>query len=332
MKPGSGAPSLLLALALVLLSACGGQVTTRPTATPPPSDTPTATIAPPTIVATPTPDTYTPPPTETPTVTPTPVFYRIQAGENLNIIAARFGVPHDLLRDINGIENERTLQVGQLLLIPLGGWTTPIEPTPTATATPLPATIGNVYFHPSPLGELTVMGEVVNASPVDLERVAVRITLFDGADRPLGDETTFTALDVVPSDGRAPFALLFADAPDEYATYQAEVISAAAAYTGTLHRQLEVVDVAAEPAVAGLLKLAGRVRNTGDDEAFAALLTVTAYDALGRVIGVRTVAPQPDVIAAGGGEAAFTVNLLAAGSVVTYTIQPEARRGAPAES
>lgn len=320
----------LLAPFVLQLTVCG-QVVTRPAATPQPSATPTAAIAPPTIIPTATPDTYTPPPTDTPTVTPTPVIYRIQAGENLNIIAARFGVSHDLLRDVNAIEDERALQVGQLLIIPVGGWTTPIEPTPTVTPTPLPAAIENVYFHPSPLGELTVLGEVVNFSPLDLERVAVRIALFDGEDRPLGDATTFTALDVVAPGSRAPFALLFPDVPDDYATYQADVISAAPAYTGTLYRDLEVVDVESEAATAGLLRLAGRVRNIGNDQALATLLTVTAYDSLGRVVGVRTVAPQPDVIALGGGEATFAVDLLAAGAVTTYTIQTEARRLPPGQ-
>ncbi|MCB0229419.1 MAG: hypothetical protein KDH08_05745, partial [Anaerolineae bacterium] len=78
-----------------------------------------------------------------------------------------------------------------------------------------------------------------------------------------------------------------------------------------------------------LLKLAGRVRNVGDVEALATLLTVTAYDQQGRVVGMRTIAPDPDRIALGGGEAQFAVDLLAAAPVVTYTIQTEARRAAP---
>lgn len=331
MKPGTEALTLTLALALLVLSACG-QVVTRPTATPLPSATPTATIAPPTIIPTPTPDTYTPPPTATPTVTPTPVIYRIQAGENLNIIAARFGVPHDLLRDVNGIEDERALQVGQLLVIPVGGWTGPVEPTPTVTPTPMPVVIGSVYFHPSPLGELTVLGEVSNLSPVDLEQVHVRVTLFDAADRVLGSDTTFSALDVLAPGGKSPFVVFFPDAPDEYATYQAEVMAAVPAYTGSLYRSLEVIEVTEESAATGLLQLTGRVRNVGDAEAVATLLTVTAYDQQGRVVGMRTIAPEPDRIALGGGEAAFTVELLAAAPVYTYTIQTEARRAAPGGS
>ncbi|MEZ4769554.1 MAG: hypothetical protein R2844_14130, partial [Caldilineales bacterium] len=99
--------------------------------------------------------------------------------------------------------------------------------------------------------------------------------------------------------------------------------------TGSLYRSLEVMEVAEQDATAGLLKLAGRVRNTGDREALATLLTVTAYDRLGRVVGMRTIAPEPDVIALGGGEAAFAVDLLAAAPVVSYTIQTEARHAVP---
>ncbi|MFN2166730.1 MAG: lysM domain receptor-like kinase, partial [Anaerolineae bacterium] len=103
---------LTLALLVMTTAACG-QVITRPTPASAPTrvaaaletaaatDTPTATPVP-----------YTPPPTFTPTMTPTPVFYYIEAGDNLFIIADKFNVPHDLLRDVNGITNERALQVG----------------------------------------------------------------------------------------------------------------------------------------------------------------------------------------------------------------------------
>ena len=319
----------LLVLSFLLLAGCGA-VVTRPTETPISSATPTATVAPPTVAPSPTPDTYTPPPTATPTVTPEPIIYRIKQGENLNIIANRFGVPHDLLRDVNGIEDERALQVGQQLIIPVGGWTGPVEPTPTVTPTAMPATIQNVYFHPSPLGELAVLGEVANPGAVDLERVQVRITLFDGLDRLLESKTAFTALDMVPPGGSAPFSLLFPEAPDDYQTFQAELLSAAPAYLGSLVRDFEYHDVEEDRETPGLLRLSGRIRNAGDVEAADVLLTVTAYDQQGRVIGLRTVSPTPDAIPFGGGEADFQIEVVSAGYVTTYTIQTEGWRAAPA--
>ncbi len=321
-KFGGLAPLLLM---ILLLTACG-QVVTRPAVRAAATRTPTATLAPPVIVPTSTPDNYIPPPTATPTVTPEPIIHSIQAGENLFIIAAQYGVSRDLLREVNGIENERALQVGQKLLIPVAGWGGPAEPTPTVTPTALPAAVENVFFHPSPLGELMVLGEVVNASATDLERVAVQIALFDDADRLLASQTATMALDALAPGQRSPFAVLFMETPERYASYQATVVSAAPAYVGTMQRDLEPVGVALEQHDQGLVALAGRVRNDGDVEAVDVIVVVTLYDPLGRVVGTRSVATDPAAIAFGGGEADFFVEIVPAGPVLTYTVQAQGRQ------
>ena len=193
------------------------------------------------------------------------------------------------------------MQVGQKLLIPVAGWGGPAEPTPTATPTPLPARVENVYFHPSPLGELTVLGEVVNASASDLERVVAQIALFDEADRLLASQAVTIALDALAPGQRSPFAVLFGEAPERYASYQATVLSAVPAYVGTMQRDLESVDVALEQRSERLVTLAGRVRNMGQVEAVDVIVVVTLYDPLGRVVGMRSIATEPQAIALGGG-------------------------------
>lgn len=321
-KLGGLAPLLLT---LLLLAACG-QMVTRPPAKAAATRTPTATLAPPVIVPTATADTYIAPPTATPTVTPEPIIHSIQAGENLFIIAAQYGVSRNLLREVNGIENERALQVGQKLLIPVAGWGGPAEPTPTVTPTPLPAAVENVYFHPSPLGELTVLGEVVNVSASDLERVAVQIALFDDADRLLASQSATVALDALAPGQRSPFAVLFSPAPERYASYQATVLSAAPAYVGTMQRDLAPVDVALEQRDQGLVILTGRVRNEGAVEAVDVVVIATLYDPLGRVVGTRSMASNPPTIALGGGEADFSFEIVPAGPVLTYTVQAQGRQ------
>lgn len=266
----------------------------------------------------------TPAPTATSTATPEPIYYVVQAGENLNIIANKFGVSHDLLRDVNGVVDERALQIGQELIIPLGGVTGPIEPTPTATPTPMPASVENVYFHPSPLGELTVMGDVRNASPVALERVEVQISLFDELDRPLSSQAAYTLLDVLAPGQRAPFAVRFAEAPIRFASYQPTILSAAPAYVGSLHRNLHAANVTAHQQPGDPLVLNGRILNDGDDAAVDVAIVVTAYDALGRVIGARSVAPEAEVLTQGG-EIPFHAEIVPAGSVMTYTLQIQGR-------
>ena len=314
-----------------LLVGCG-QVITRPTAAPKPTATSTVPVFAPTLTPTATIDTYRPAPSATATVTPEPILYLVEPGDTLDLIAARYGVPKSVLRDVNGIENELALQVDQELIIPVAGWGGPAEPTPTVTPTPLPVAIENVYFQPSALGELAILGDLRNLSAIDLERVLVQVTLFDAADRPLASQTANMALDALAPAQLAPFALLFAEAPQHFASYQATVLSAEPAYTGSLQRELEPQNVIRESAGEGMVRLTGRIRNAGAEEAVDVYVVATLYDRLGRVVGMRRVTLDPGTIAKGG-EADFTVEIVPAGPVVTHVIQAQGRRvsAAPAD-
>ena len=81
-----------------------------------------------------------------------------------------------------------------------------------------------------------------------------------------------------------------------------------------------------------MVRLTGRIRNTGAEEAVDVYVVATLYDRLGRVVGMRRVTLDPGTVAQGG-EAGFTVEIVPAGPVVTYTIQAQGRRvsAAPAD-
>jgi LysM repeat protein len=65
--------------------------------------------------------------------------YRVQAGDSLNSIAARFGTTASTLQEFNGISNPNFIRVGQLIRIPAAGGPAPApEPTPAPTPTPAP--------------------------------------------------------------------------------------------------------------------------------------------------------------------------------------------------
>lgn len=106
--------------------------TPKPTATPIPTPRPTAT-------PTPTP-TLTPTPSPTPTPTPTPVgeqSYRVQLGDTLLRIAARFGVTVSALQSHNNISNPNSIRIGQLLKIPTdASGSSVVEAAPAAPAEP----------------------------------------------------------------------------------------------------------------------------------------------------------------------------------------------------
>jgi LysM repeat protein len=76
-----------------------------------------------------------------PTQTPTPVIHVVQSGDTLLAIAAQYGVSVRDLQAVNGIEDPTRLQIGQQLIIPVGGYTPPISGV-ASTGTPAIGTIG----------------------------------------------------------------------------------------------------------------------------------------------------------------------------------------------
>ena len=120
--------------------------TPTPTITSIPTMTSTATPLPPTDTPTVTP-TSLPTETATPTVTPTPsgpFEYTIQEGDNLNDIAARFGVDLETLKALNPSIDPTTLTiyVGQKILVP-----PPNMVLPTATEVPLTLPYGTLISY-----------------------------------------------------------------------------------------------------------------------------------------------------------------------------------------
>jgi len=106
-------------------------VTVEPTATP--SATPTRPPGRGTVAPSPTP---APPATVAPTAVASgaTTTYRVQTGDTLSTIGARFSVPWQNIATANGITGSTRLNVGQQLIIPLAG------PLPTATRRPVTAT------------------------------------------------------------------------------------------------------------------------------------------------------------------------------------------------
>jgi LysM domain len=126
-----GGAVAVLGLAAIAGGASGGiaamlapAATATPSPTPSPTLTPTLTPLPtrtasptPTIVPTPTLE-PTPAPTPSPTPAPTVRTYRVQAGDTLSTIAARFGTTAQAIANANGIALNSIINIGQVLIIP----------------------------------------------------------------------------------------------------------------------------------------------------------------------------------------------------------------------
>ena len=133
-------PAILLVTALLTLALSGFRpdlpssavATASAIASTPPTSTPApVTPAPAPVTAAPTstpsePPTGTPSPTTAPTAAPTPAAspkptfrtYRVESGDTLSAIAARFNTTVAALVNLNDLKNANELHVGQKLLIP----------------------------------------------------------------------------------------------------------------------------------------------------------------------------------------------------------------------
>ena len=303
----------------LVLSTCGRMIT-------PPPPSPTPTIAEEVRRATPrptsTPAPFTPAPTPTPTVTPTPVIYVVQKGDTLWTIAREYGITVEALQEANAILDPRTLQIGQELIIPRIEETSAGTPTPTPT--PLPLEIQGVSYYQSPAGSLWFLGEVKNGTGEGVEQVKVEVSLYDRDGELIATSSAFIPLDVIPDGGKAPFAILFAAPPPGFASYQVVVLSAVPAVP-LESRYSDLIVKGKGESKGKFYVVSGEVRNIGRSSARAIRVVVTAYDARGRVVGVRTASPEEDVLNAGE-SSPFQIKFLPLGKVASCSIQVQGRR------
>jgi murein DD-endopeptidase MepM/ murein hydrolase activator NlpD len=262
-----------------------------------------------------TPAPYTPAPTATPTITPTPIIYRIAQGDNLLKIATRFGVSVAGIQDANGITDPRSLRVGQELIIPAEEAEEATGGTPTPEATPLPFTVANLSFSNSPLGGLWCFGEILNSTGTDLEQAGVTISLLDDAGKVLTQEQTFVGIDLLRAGAKAPFAVRFTAPPQTFSSYQALPWKGVQGYVGSYYLDLQVQNTSGSGERYATYTVTGSVANIGPEDAVEVSVTVTLYDAVGRVIGMRRAAPDHNVIPRGG-QTTFTIELIPAGGPV----------------
>lgn len=315
---------------VLLAAACGQVITLQPTPTPAPTATLEVAVEVATLSATSTPAPYTPAPTATPTITPTPILHVIASGESLLSVAGQYGVSVAALQDANGILDPRYLQIGQQLIIPRPEEVEDAESQSlTPTPTPYPMEVQNVYFNESNIGGLWVLGEALNTSAETLEQVRVGITLLDESDAEIARTEGLVALDLVPSGQVAPFAIAFGENPGEFSRYRLFATHAVPAYVGSYYRDLEVLDVQYIGERNASYTVTGVIRNVGPEEAVEVDVVLTAYDPLGRVIAMRKVTPDHNVIPIGG-ETPFTAVIAPVGGPVQRVAAvAQARRVTP---
>lgn len=298
---------MLVALLGLLTFGCGQVITLTPTPTTLPTPTISITLAANAPAATPTPAPYTPAPTLTPTVTPTPIVHTVRAGESLLTIAAQYELSVSELQDANGILDPRTLQIGQQLIIPRPEESAAAAAA-TSTPTPLPLAVENIYLNHTTIGNLWILGEVYNNNTVALEQVEVTVVLLDEKQKELGRQSSFVALDLVDPEQRAPFAILFEPPVPPFASYQVIVVRAVPAYIGNYYRDLQVTLGESDHERYASYSVQGTILNNGPEEAVGVQVVLTGYDSLNRVVAMRKIDPDYNVVPRSG-ETTFTAIL-----------------------
>ncbi len=325
-RQGTKNPRVAVLVSLIFvvsLSIAGcGRILQEPTVVPVagvtviPTDTPWPTA---TRRATFTPVPATPSATPEPTATPTPVIYTIQQGDTLIPIARQFGVTVQEIIDANGIADPRRLRIGQEIIIPVRADES--GPTVVPTPTPVDLQIQGLAFHHTPVGSLWCLGEVLNISGQPAEEVQVQVSLHDEQGQLLAQGAAFTEIDIVPDGGRAPFAILFASSPADFAQYQIQILGGVpSTHLGPRYPDLEVTEELGEWLDENVYRVRGQVLNSGQYEAEKVAVIITLYDSEAHVVGARTVDIPAEVFLAGA-IAPFEVELTPLGTVAHYDIQ-----------
>lgn len=267
---------LFLSLIAVLLIACSGAL---PAAT--------QTVLPPlTAYATRTPSPRPPertlsvsPSLTLPVASPTPLLYTIQKGDTLLEIVRRYGVSlADLLAVNPGVRPE-ALTVGQVIQIP--------APSPDSTAIPpAPVELGDVVCYRSGSG-LYCFVPVLYSGEGWVENVIVRVTLLDAEGRLVSGQEALLPLDGLGAGNLLP-AVAFFPRVESYTATQAKTLTALRV-DGTQFLTVELRNVLVSVAWGGRWAQAEGQVWLGAEARPANLVRLAgvAYDAQGRVVGVR---------------------------------------------
>ena len=146
-----------------------------------------------------------PPPTNAPQVADAGFeAYTVRPGDTLLGIALEFGLDLALLQAANPDLNAHSLQVGQSVRIPGPDTRPPLSPTP----------IIHVHLYPPrcheiPTGRTLCLGEVQNRETLPLERLRVRLVLFDAAGQQMAQAEASVMQAIIPPGQPAPYSVIF---------------------------------------------------------------------------------------------------------------------------
>jgi LysM repeat protein len=223
---------------------------------------------------------------ETPLPSPTPFTYTVQAGETMSSIALKFGVSMDDLQAANPEISPNAMSVGQVLKIPSNPDNPSGEPTPTAA----PFTLQQIECYPSTDKGLWCFVLVHNDFSDFMENISAQVTLIDTNNAILASQTALLPLNILPPGTSLPLAVFFSPEIPLDAKPQVQVLTAILLLPNderylpaTINNTLVQINADGRSAsVTGQILLPSQA-----EAARQVWVAGTAYDAAGRVVGVR---------------------------------------------
>ena len=223
---------------------------------------------------------------ETALPSPTPFTYTIQTGDTISGIALKYGVSIDDLQAANPEVSASAMSVGTVLKIPSNPDNPSGEPTPTAA----PFTIEQIECYPTANKGTWCFVLVHNDFFEFMENVSAQVTLVDSNNATLASQTALLPLNILPPNTSLPLSVFFPPDTPVDAKPQVQVRTAirllpndARYLPATLNKTLVQVHAGGRSA-----QVSGSVLSQSQAaDASQVWVAATAYDAAGRVVGVR---------------------------------------------
>ena len=223
---------------------------------------------------------------ETPFPSPTPFTYTVQQGDTISSIALQFGVSMDDLMAANPEISPSAMSVGQVINIP----SNPENPSGEPTPTPASFAIRQIECYPTADQGLWCFVLVHNDFPDFMENVSAQVTLVDANHAVLASQTALLPLNILPPNTTLPLTVFFPPDIPSNAKPQVQVLTAIRLLPNdgrylpaTINSTLVHVNADGRSA-----RVNGQVRLPANEKpASQVWVTGTAYDDVGRVVGVR---------------------------------------------
>lgn len=223
---------------------------------------------------------------ETPLPSPTPFTYTIKSGDTISSIAVKFGVSMDDLQAANPEISPNTMSIGQVIKIP----SNPDNPSGEPTPTPATFTVQQIECYPTADKGMWCFVLVHNDFSDFMENVSVQVTLVDSNNVTLASQTALLSLNILPPNTSMPLTAFFPPEIPLNVRPQVQVLTAIrllpndSRYIPTTVNNT-LVQVNADGLSA---RVNGMVFSQSQDKAVSQVWVAgTAYDELGRVVGVR---------------------------------------------